>query len=232
MNSFTHAAAALDWARIAHGLNEEGYALLPGLLSSSISLREDICRLRPVPLASADLGRGHLFYYGSALPEPLDRLSQAFYPHLASIANHWNQILGRSYRYPATLPAFLECNRAAGQTQALSHLSQLNEADYLALHQRAKGTHVFPLQLVGLLSTPGQDFTGGECVMTEQRPRMQSRPMVVPLRQGDAALIGTAQRPFKGSEGHYLVNLRHAIGRIRSGQRVGLELFFHDAEQH
>lgn len=221
---------ALDWAGIAHQLGLEGYALLPGLLASAnvLALATETGRWRRVPLASSDLGRGDRYDCGADLPGPLASLRQALYPHLASIANRWNQILGVGYRYPASLQAFLLRNREAGQTRGLSYLSRLGESDYLALHQRAEGEHVFPLQLVGLLSAPGEDFTGGEFVMTEQRPRMQSRPMVLPLRRGDAALIGTAQRPFKGSNGYYRVNLKHAVSRVRSGQRIGVELSFHD----
>lgn len=219
----------LDWSAIADQLDSEGQAVLPGLLATATSLAQDMGRLRRVSLASSDLGRGDLYYYGVDLPQPLATLRESLYPHLAAIANRWNETLGVEYRYPATLAAFLQRQREAGQTRPLSHLNRLGESDYLALHQRADGEHVFPLQLVGLLSAPGQDFTGGEFVMTEQRPRMQSRPMVLPLRQGDAALISTAQRPFKGSKGYYRVNLKHAISRVRSGERIGLELSFHDA---
>ncbi len=229
MTSLTLAVDALDWTEIARQLDNEGYTLLPGLFSSAGFLAEGADRLRQVSLASADLGRGDLFYYGDNLPEPLDSLRHIFYPHLMPIANRWNETLGVDYRYPANLRAFQQCNREAGITRALSHLNRLGKSDYLALHHRAEGEHVFPLQLVGLLSTPDEDFSGGEFVMTEQRPRMQSRPMVLPLRQGDAALISTVQRPFKGSKGYYRVNLKHAISRVHSGERVGLELSFHDA---
>lgn len=219
----------LDWPEIAGQLDKEGYALLPGLLATATPLTQGMERLRRVSLASSDLGRGDLYDYGADLPQPLATLRESLYPQLAAIANHWNETLDVEYRYPATLQAFLKRQREAGQVQPLSHLNRLGESDYLALHQRADGEHMFPLQLVGLLSAPGQDFTGGEFVMTEQRPRMQSRPMVLPLCQGDAALISTAQRPFKGSKGYYRVNLKHAISRVRSGERVGLELSFHDA---
>jgi hypothetical protein len=184
--------------------------------------------LRRVSLASENLGRGELFCFGECLPAPLTHWRTAFYPQLAPIANRWNETLDVGYRYPAALDDFLERNRRAGQARPLSHLSRLREGDYLALHQRNAGEHVFPLQVVVLLAEPGRDFQGGEFVMTEQRPRMQSRPMVLPLELGDAAIIGTAQRPFKGSKGHYRVNLRHAISRVRGGERIGLELSFHD----
>ena len=229
MTAFATSIQTLDWAAIAAQLDVEGWAPLPGLLTPAPSWMTGIERLRRVALASDDLGRGDLYYYGTELPEPLALLRESLYPHLAAIANRWNDALGVGYRHPATLQDFLQSPREAGRTQALSHLSRLGESDYMALHQRAEGGHVFPLQLVGLLSAPGTDFTGGEFVMTEQRPRMQSRPMVLPLRQGDAALISTAQRPFKGGRGCYRVNLKHAISRVRSGERMGLELTFHDA---
>ena len=220
---------SLDWAQLATQLGTAGHVLLPGLLAAAGPLAQDLNPLRRVSLASADLGQGELYCYGTDLPEPLASLRQRLYPHLALIANQWNEVLDSDYRFPDMLPAFLQRHRQAGQHRALSHLSRLRESDYLALHQRAEGQHVFPLQVVGLLSTPGEDFTGGEFVMTEQRPRMQSRPIVLPLRQGDAALIGTAQRPFRGSRGYYRVTLRHAISRVRRGERLGLELFFLDA---
>ena len=163
------------------------------------------------------------------MPAPLDAWRTAFYGHLAAIANRWNDTLGMDDRYPATLGDFLRRNRKAGQTRGQSYLSRLGVEDHVPLHQRNAGEEVFPLQLVALLSEPGTDFQGGEFVMTEQRPRTQSRPMVLPLGLGDAALIATAQRPFKGSKGHYRVNLKHAIGRVRQGERIGLELSFHDA---
>ncbi|CAD6518397.1 hypothetical protein LMG27952_00998 [Paraburkholderia hiiakae] len=226
----------LDWSAIAAQLDSEGYAALPGLL------RADEARalareagtwdaLRRASLDSLDLGRGDLLYFDAALPQPWARWRTDFYRQLAPLANRWNEMLGMTYRFPAQLNAFLERNRRAGQTQTQSHLNRLGTDDYLALHQRNEGEHVFPLQVVALLSAPGKDFTGGELVLTEQRPRMQSRPTVVPLGLGDAAIIATAQRPFKGSSGCYRVNLRHAISRVRSGERIGFELSFHDAPQ-
>ncbi|WP_408164310.1 2OG-Fe(II) oxygenase [Caballeronia jiangsuensis] len=133
------------------------------------------------------------------------------------------------YRYPAELEEFLRLNRTAGQVQQLSHLNRLGAGDYLALHQSSEGDHVFPLQVVALLSEPGKDFHGGEFVLTEQRPRMQSRPMVLPLGLGDMAIISTAHKPFRGTKGFYRVNLKHAISRVHRGERVGVALSFHDA---
>lgn len=224
----------LDWPSIASQLDIEGYALLPGLLSREKAqgliarLGTDASGLRREPLASSGLGCGDLFYFEDPLPVPLPAWRSGFYRHLAPIANRWNETLDMPYRYPAELDEFLQRCREAGQARALSHLSRLGMADYLALHQRKEGAHVFPLQIVVLLAEPSSNFEGGEFVMTEQRQRMQSRPMVLPLRLGDAAIISTAHRPFKGGKGYYRVNLKHAISRVRRGVRVGLELSFHD----
>jgi len=234
MRECSTAIDRLDWARITAQLDVEGYALLPGLLDAdqAHALRRRIDRpeeLRRMSLASGDLGCGELFYVGERLPMPLPMWRQAFYRHLALVANRWNERLAVAYRYPVELEGFLERNRRAGQARAQSHASRLREHDYQALHQRDEGEHVFPLQLVALLCEPGRDFTGGEFVMTEQRPRMQSRPMVLPLAVGDVAIITTAQRPCQGTKGYYPVNLKHAISRVRMGERIGLEVSFHDA---
>jgi hypothetical protein len=190
---------------------------------------DDLETVRRVALTDLGSGRGELFYFATHLPPPLASWRQAFYRHLAPVANRWNQIRAIEYRYPADLHDFLQHNTQAGQIQPQSHLSRLVADDYLALHSRNEGEHVFPLQLVALLSAPGRDFDGGEFVMTEQRPRMQTRPIVLPLGFCDAAIISTAERPFKGSKGHYRVTLKHAISPVRSGERIGLELFFHHA---
>jgi hypothetical protein len=223
----------LDWASIATQLDAEGHAMLRGLLGPDDA--HDLARQAAgaktvhVPLASTDPGRGEWLYFERRLPAPLETWRIALYPPLAAIANRWNEALGVDRRYPVQLDAFLRRNREAGQTRALSHLSRLGVDDHVPLHQRNEGEHVFPMQIVALLSEPGVDFQGGEFVMVEQRPRMQSRPMVLPLERGDAAIITTAERPFKGAKGHYRVNLKHAISRVRAGERVGLELSFHDA---
>ncbi|MFM0718949.1 2OG-Fe(II) oxygenase [Paraburkholderia strydomiana] len=224
----------LDWADIARQLDNEGYAVLPCLLgadavrnlSRQAETMDAACH---VPLASTDLGRGELYYFGASLPAPLEAWRTMLYCHLAAIANRWNETLGVGDRYPKELGDFLQRNQKAGQTQAQSYLSRLGPDDYVSLHQRNDGEQVFPLQIVALLSEPGKDFHGGEFVMTEQRPRMQSRPMVLPLKLGDAAIISTAERPFKGAKGYYRVNLKHAISRVHTGERIGLELTFHDA---
>ncbi len=224
----------LDWVGISAQLDIEGYAVLPGLLHPDTArelarLTETMSAAHRVPLASADLGRGELFYFNANLPTPLETWRMVFYRRLAVIANQWSEILGVGGHYPADVVDFHRCNQKAGQIQTQSHLNRLGAEDYLALHQRSAGEQVFPLQVVALLSEPGKDFHGGEFVMTEQRPRMQSRPMVLPLKLGDAAIISTAGRPFKGTKGYYRVNLKHAISRVRQGERIGVELTFHDA---
>ncbi|CAG9256871.1 conserved hypothetical protein [Paraburkholderia unamae] len=234
MTSFATTIGELDWTAITAQLDSEGYAVLPRLLDADHA--HELARaarasnaLRRMALDSADLGRGDLLYFDAQLPQPWAQWRTLFYRHLAPVANRWNEALNVAYRYPEEPEAFLARNRQAGQTKAQSHVNRLRADDYLALHQRNHGEHVFPLQVVTLLTQPGKDFTGGEFVMTEQRPRMQSRPMVVPLGAGDAAIIATGQRPFKGSSGYYRVNLKHAISRVREGERIGVELSFHDA---
>lgn len=223
----------LNWTSIATDLDSEGYALLPGLLSAAqidaLSSQVNERPLRSMSLARRESGHGQLFFFDNNLPEMLAVLRTQLYHHLAPIANGWNNILQLGYRYPDTLDRFLQANRDAGQNRELSHLHRLQESDCIALHQRNDGQLVFPLQAVLLLSEPGQNFRGGELVMTEQRPRMQSRPIVLSMQQVDVAIISTGQRPFKGSHGFYRVNTKHAISRVHSGQRCGLELFFHHA---
>lgn len=223
--------AAYDWRALESQLDSEGYAVLKGGLHADEAralARTAIAAnaARRERLEAADLGRGERFFFDTALPQPLAAWREALYRRLAPVANRWNETLGEAYRYPAQWRAFAGRDRAAGSGRAQSYVSRLRAEDCLALHQCNEGEHGFPLQLVALLCEPGQDFTGGEFVMTEQRPRMQSRPMVVPLGLGDLAIIGTAQRPFRGASGVYRVNLKHAISRVREGERVGVEVGF------
>lgn len=223
----------LNWTDIGLQLDAEGYVVLPGLLG--VDVARDLAQqataagARRVALESDDLGRGELFYFGAGMPAPLELWRTALYRRLVAIANRWNETLGVALRYPAELGDFLRRNQEAGQTRAQSHLSRLGGEGHVSLHQRNDGEQVFPMQIVAVLSEPGVDFQGGEFVMTEQRPRMQSRPAVLPLKLGDVAVIATAERPVKGSQGYYRVNLKHAISRVRTGERIGLELLFHDA---
>ncbi|WP_424460269.1 2OG-Fe(II) oxygenase [Ottowia sp.] len=226
-------ASDWEWAEIGRQLDAEGYAMLPGLLSAEVarSLARQVAGsgTARIPLAACDLGCGQLLYLGADLPEPLGHWRSVLYRHLAVIANRWNAISGNAGRYPAELGEFLLHNRQAGQARPQSYMSRLGAEDYMVLHQRNAGKQVFPMQIVVLLSEPDCDFQGGEFVMTEQRPRMQSRPSVLPLRLGDAAVIATAERPFKGAKGYYRVNMKHAVSRVRAGERIGLELSFHEA---
>lgn len=245
MTAFTQQIDHLDWAHIAADLDSEGCALLPGLLSAAQvrdltrqlncpindSRSEQISdqTLRGMALVRGELGHGQIYFFKNTLPRVLAVLRTQLYRHLAPIANRWNEVLDLAYRYPGTLERFVQSNHDAGQNQQLSHLHQLQESDYICLHQHNHGDLVFPLQVALLLSEPEQDFRGGELVMTEQRPRMQSRPLVLSLRPGDVALMSTGHRPIKGNKGFYRVNMKHAISRVRGGQRSGLELFFHHA---
>lgn len=234
MTEISMSGNAPDWTEAGAQLDSDGYALLPGVLAP-YEARELARRItadgiaRRVSLESLELGRGEIGRFDARLPESLASWRAALYRHLAPIANRWNEMLGVPYRYPPELGAFLQRNSEAGQDKALCHLNRLGVDDYLALHQSRDGEHVFPMQVVVLLSAPGEDFMGGEFVLTEQRPRMQSRPMVLPLALGDAAIISTAQRPFSGTKGYYRVNLKHAISRVRDGERLGVELSFHHA---
>jgi len=234
MPSFSTEFDRLDWFAICGHLETDGYAVIPGLFTADQARElaretETSGKTREVSLAASDLGRGDLLYFEQGLPTPWQSLSEAIYPMLATVANQWNARMDVDYRFPGELADFQQRCRNAGQRKSQSNLSRLSSGDYVALHQRRDGEHVFPMQVIALLSSPGQDFLGGEFVMTEQRPRMQSRPLVVPLRIGDLAIITTAHRPFKGTRGDYRVNLKHAVSRIRSGERIGIELTFHHA---
>ena len=183
-----------------------------------------------VIMARHGFGRGEYKYFAYPLPETVAALRDALYPPLAAIANRWNAALGIATRYPAEHDAYLERCHAAGQTRPTPLLLQYDEGDYNCLHQDLYGEHVFPLQATVLLSRPGVDFTGGEFVLTEQRPRMQSRAEVVPLAQGEAVIFPVHHRPVQGTRGVYRVNMRHGVSRLRGGRRHTLGIIFHDAK--
>jgi uncharacterized protein len=227
--------AGLDWLRVEADLDAEGSALIERLLTpdecaslAALYPREAAFRSRVV-MARHGFGRGEYSYFAYPLPGLVAGLRAAVYPRLVPIANRWHAAMGIGVRFPATHAQFIARCHAAGQTRPTPLLLQYGAGDYNCLHKDLYGEHVFPLQAVILLSEPGRDFEGGEFVMTEQRPRMQSRPMVLPLRQGDAALIAVHHRPVQGTRGAYRVNLRHGVSRVRAGQRHTVGIIFHDA---
>ena len=224
-----------DWADIADELDAHGCAMLEALLSPQecaklASMYADDGRFRSrVVMGRHGFGRGEYRYFNYPLPELVAELRGAVYPQLVPIANRWNASMGLAVRYPAAHAEFIACCHAAGQRRPTPLLLQYGAGDYNCLHQDLYGEHVFPLQLAILLSEPGRDFSGGEFVLTEQRPRMQSRADVVPLRQGDAVVFAVHQRPVPGTRGSYRVNMRHGVSRVRSGHRHTLGIIFHDA---
>jgi hypothetical protein len=225
----------VDWGRISENLNEQGNGIVKGLLSptecralASLYEQDDIFRSRVV-MAKHGFGRGEYKYFSYPLPELVSELRTGVYPHLVSIANRWNTELGINVQFPETHADFIERCREAGQVKPTPLMLRYGMGDYNCLHQDLYGEHVFPLQLAILLSEPEKDFTGGEFVMTEQRPRMQSRPVVVPLRRGDGVVLAVHQRPVRGSRGFYRVNLRHGVSRVRTGHRQTMGVIFHDA---
>jgi uncharacterized protein len=227
--------AAIDWARVSVDLDAEGSALIERLISpaecqalASLYPVEALFRSRVV-MARHGFGRGEYKYFSYPLPGLVEGLRSALYPRLAPIANRWYDAMGIDVRFPDRHVDFIERCHAAGQQRPTPLLLQYGAGDYNCLHQDLYGEHVFPLQLTILLSEPGRDFEGGEFVMTEQRPRMQSRPQVVPLRQGDAVVFAVHQRPVQGTRGWYRVNLRHGVSRVRSGHRQTAGIIFHDA---
>ena len=231
--------AAVDWRRVEAELDAEGCARIERLLTPSecgalASLYEldpdsvGIFRSRVV-MARHGFGRGEYRYLGYPLPALIASLRRALYPRLVPTADRWSEAIGSEVRYPAEHADYLSRCRAAGQARPTPLLLRYRVGDYNCLHQDLYGEQVFPLQVAVLLSEPGRDFEGGEFVMTEQRPRMQSRPIVLPLRQGDAAVIAVNERPVRGTRGVYRVKLRHGVSRLRSGERYTAGIIFHDA---
>jgi len=228
--------AALDWAAIAAALDAHGCATSGPLLApeecAALAARYEadaIFRSRVV-MARHGFGRGEYKYFAYPLPDDVAALRGEFYPPLAAIANRWNERMGVAIRYPEEHAAFLVRCHHAGQTKPTPLLLQYGAGDYNCLHQDLYGEHVFPLQVAFLLSRPGHDFTGGEFVLTEQRPRMQSRAEVVPLIQGEGVIFPVHHRPVQGTRGIYRVNMRHGVSRLRTGRRHTLGVIFHDAQ--
>jgi len=227
---------AVDWASASTQLDGYGWALLRKLLTADecqtiAGLYEDDRRFRShVVMARHGFGRGEYKYFTYPLPDIVADLRRAIYPNLAPIANRWNASMGIDVRYPDAHADFIARCHKAGQTRPTPLLLQYAAGDYNALHQDLYGEHVFPLQLTILLSEPERDFAGGEFVLTEQRPRMQSRAEVVPLRRGDAVVFAVHHRPVHGTRGTYRVTLRHGVSRLRSGHRHTVGVIFHDAK--
>jgi hypothetical protein len=227
--------SALDWRRLGEGLDAHGCAIAPALLSpeecealAALYAADAPFRSRIV-MGSHGFGRGEYKYFAYLLPDLIGDLRTALYRPLADIANRWNEALGVAVRYPLELAAFLDRCHGAGQTRPTPLLLQYGEGDYNCLHQDLYGDHLFPLQVAFLLSVPGRDFAGGEFVLTEQRPRMQTRAEVVSLGQGDAVIFPVHHRPVRGTRGMYRVNMRHGVSRLRSGRRHTMGIIFHDA---
>ncbi len=226
---------AMNWPQLTNELNEQGSALLKSVLTpeeceslSSLYPNEAGFRSRIV-MGRHGFGRGEYKYFSYPLPGIIQGVRTALYRELAPIANRWNQSMGIEVQYPNDHGEFIQRCHDAGQSRPTPLLLQYGPGDYNCLHQDLYGEHVFPIQVAFLLSEPGRDFEGGEFVLTEQRPRMQSRPEVIPLRLGDAVAFAVHHRPVQGARGIYRVNLRHGVSRLRSGHRHTAGVIFHDA---
>jgi uncharacterized protein len=227
---------AIDWAQATAELDAQGCAVLKGLLTPDecaalAAMYPDDSHFRSrIVMGRHGFGRGEYKYFSYPLPDLIAELRPLLYQRLTGIANRWNEAMGIDIRYPASHAAFLKRCHEAGQTRPTPLLLQYEAGDFNCLHQDLYGEHVFPLQVAILLSKPERDFTGGEFVLTEQRPRMQSRAEVVPLTQGDAVAFAVHHRPVQGTRGTYRVNMRHGVSRLRSGHRHTVGVIFHDAK--
>ncbi len=225
----------IEWQRIERELDAHGCAVIANLMSTAecealaSHYPDDILFRSRVIMARHGFGRGEYKYFRYPLPDLIASLRQYLYAQLAPLANRWNEAMGICVRYPAAHDDFIARCHSAGQLRPTPLLLQYQAGDYNCLHQDLYGEHVFPLQAAILLSAPGRDFTGGEFVLTEQRPRMQSRAEVVTLHQGDAVVFAVSQRPLQGTRGTYRVNMRHGVSRLRSGNRHTAGIIFHDA---
>jgi len=226
----------VDWQRAAQELDVQGNAVLEGLLAASecqdlsaLYEKDDLFRSRVI-MARHGFGRGEYKYFEYPLPPLVTELRAALYLKLAPVANRWNAAMGIGVRYPEDHAEFLQRCHDAGQAKPTPLLLKYEKGDYNCLHQDLYGEHVFPIQVALVLSQAGRDFTGGEFILTEQRPRMQSRPEVVSLQEGDAVAFAVYHRPVAGTRGTYRVNMRHGVSRLRSGRRYTLGIIFHDAK--
>jgi hypothetical protein len=226
----------ISWAQVVQDLDAQGNAVIKGILPADEC--DDVRALyserrlfrSEVIMERHGFGRGEYRYFRYPLPDLIATLRTSLYPHLVPIANRWNEVMGVDSRYPARHADYIRRCHEAGQDKPTPLILKYETGDYNCLHQDLYGEHIFPLQVAVLLSEPERDFTGGEFVMTEQRPRMQSRPMVVPLRKGDGVVFAVHHRPVQGKKSVYRVNLRHGVSRLRSGSRQTLGIIFHDAQ--
>jgi uncharacterized protein len=231
----TPSLPAIPWERALGEIDAAGHAVVPGLLDAAqcaevAALYQEPDAFRShIVMQRHGFGQGEYRYFAYPLPEIVARLREAAYPPLARLANTWNKRLGVGGEYPPTLAAFTAQCHARGQTRPTPLMLKYGPGDYNRLHQDLYGDIYFPIQLVVLLSAPGRDFTGGEFVLTELKPRMQSRVDVVPLRQGDACLFAVNHHPAKGTRGYYRAGMRHGVSQVRSGHRMTLGVIFHDA---
>jgi uncharacterized protein len=225
---------AVDWPKVYADLDAQGWAIVPKLLTyaeadfiAGLYHREDVFRSQVI-MGRHGFGRGEYKYFSYPLPALIQGLRTAAYPHLVPIANQWYERMGKEVRFPHDHPAFLDRCHQAGQVRPTPLLLEYAAEDYNCLHRDLYGEHVFPIQIAILLDQPGEDFEGGEFVMTEQRPRMQTRAMVLPLRKGDAAVFAVNSRPMKGVRGDYQVKLNHGVSKLYSGKRHTVGVIFHD----
>lgn len=226
----------LDWEQLGSDLDENGFAVVEGFFSASecegYSSRydDDALYRKHISMSRYSFGKGDYKYFKYPLPDQVQEMRQHFYSALAPIANRWNDLLSIQTRYPSSHALFMERCEQAGQLRSTPALLRYEAGGYNCLHQDVHGDHCFPLQVAILLSQPGEDFTGGEFVMTEQRPRKQSHVKVVPLRKGDMVIMATSIRPNKGARGYHRANLKHGVSLIREGNRSTLAVIFHDSK--
>ncbi|MGD9679876.1 MAG: 2OG-Fe(II) oxygenase [Candidatus Obscuribacterales bacterium] len=226
----------LDWQLVCDELDRQGFAVIERLLQAeqarslmALYDRDELFRKRII-MGNHGYGRGEYKYFNYPLPDLVSELRTMVYPQLVELGNRWNETMKIPVRYPAVYADFLARCHEAGQVRPTPLLLRYGADDFNCLHQDLYGEHVFPVQLAVLLSSPGEDFTGGEFIMTEQRPRMQTKPLVVPLKRSDGVIFAVHQRPVKGSRGYYRVNMRHGVSRIIDGSRHTLGVIFHDAK--
>ena len=234
--SISDRIASLDWAALTKDLDSFGCTIVKSILTrdecrtlAGMYERNEIFR-STIVMARHGFGRGEYKYWSYPLPKIVHELRASLYSPLAVVANEWNRAMKINVSYPETHREYIERCHAAGQTKPTALLLSYNEGDWNALHQDLYGENVFPIQVAFLLSEPGKDFTGGEFVLTEQRPRMQSKAEVVSLQQGDGVAFAVSHRPVRGTRGTYRVNLRHGVSRLRSGHRNTMGIIFHDGK--